>query len=540
MVDRTRIAAALAAGLCLLAGLGRGVESARAQSVEVDSLIRAGDEAARDSEHHRALRLYGQAVARDSSLAEALAAKIGRQHLWAGETEAAIRWLRRYRDNHPRQCDVWLDYALALSWAGRLGNATTSYQAVLEACPSHRNEARLGLARVRRWQEQLGKARRLYEDVRAAGAPDQQEAARVGLGLLSRSLFEPRRALTTFQRVLAEDSSAVAAVEGLAAAYMDLGLDDRAEEVLTSAAKRGLHSPGMEDARERLEARQSVSLETAGSRFSDSDGTDLTAGRLLLSVPVAFRTNVVVSGERLELTRSGAFSVWSPGVRLTHQFSAAWQLSTGGYWHQFEGGTRDLTTGWGTLAWTPSDRFRLEASGGRTWLPDNFAALRERVTGAYGSVQTAVGIGPYDVLELTGHLTRFGDERHRLRGTLQWSHRFEGVPRLTIRWPTTVLTYDNPFPFALWSPDFYVESGPGLSLYQRLGTNWHLNLFARGGVQRETGLDAQFLADLRGGLSWEYAPGSRLWIDASWSNSSVAGAQGFRRTAAEAGLAIAF
>lgn len=511
---------------------------ARAQDVSpaVDSLVAAADRAGRSDDHRLAIELYEEALRRDSTLGDALSARLGRQYLWSDRPEPAVEWLGRALEAHPDACDVRLHYGLAQSWAGRLRPAARTYREALEACPEQAREARMGFARVLRWQEQFREGERLYRQVaavEAGGAPDVS----IGRGWTSLALYEPRAARDWFSAAWAADSSRAGAPEGLAHAYLDLGLDDKAGAVLSEAHRLGLSSPGLDRAVRRQAARSRLGIETAGIRFSDNDGTDYSGGRFTVHLPLASRTDVELTGQRWEVSQADLFSAWSSGARLHHRFAAGWAITGGAERHYFgRGGGEDVTVGDGALVWTPGDRFRLRASGGRTWHVDNLAAVRERVVGPYAGLEMGVGLGAYDALILSGDGTRWSADHRRLRATLRWTHRFEGVPRFTLDWPTRVQLYDDPFPFALWSPERYLESGPGLHMYRSLGGGLGINLYSRVGVQTETGTDVDALFEGRGSLEWEFTAGSQLRLQGGWSNSSLAGASGFQRTSAEAGF----
>lgn len=343
-----------------------------------------------------------------------------------------MEWIGRAVDAYPDACDVRLHYALAQSWAGRLEPPARAYRTALEACPEQARGARLGLARVLRWQEQFREAETQYRRVAEAAEPEGDLESAIGRGWSALALYEPRGARDLFATAWAADSSRAEAAEGLAHAYLDLGMDGRAGAVLATARRLDLSSPGLHRAEKRRAARSSPGFETAGLRFSDNDGTDFTGGRFTLHLPLASRTDLELTGQRWEVSRSALFSAWSPGARL--------------------------------------------------------------------------------------------------------HHRFEGVPRLTLDWPSRMQLYDRSFPFALWSPERYVETGPGVHLYQSLGGGWGLNLFTRVGIQDETGSEPDGLFVGRGSLEWEFTAGSRLRLQGGWSNSSLGGATGFRRTSVEAGF----
>ena len=117
---------------------------------------------------------------------------------------------------------------------------------------------------------------------------------------------------------------------------------------------------------------------------------------------------------------------------------------------------------------------------------------------------------------------------------------FEGVPRLTAEWPTLVQRYDEPFPFGLFSPRRYVETGPAVNVYRRYRRHWNLSAYVRGGAQREDSASWRPLATARIAVERDLADRWALRASAAWSNSNLTSSGGFRRTSLALELAKRF
>jgi tetratricopeptide (TPR) repeat protein len=116
-----------------------------------DSLVSAGDVAARDSKPREAIDAYERAIVVDTSRRLALLSRLGKQYLWSDSPRQAARLFTDYLAAHPQSCDARLDLALALSWANALDSARVIYDDVAARCVYERGDARLGAARVLRW-----------------------------------------------------------------------------------------------------------------------------------------------------------------------------------------------------------------------------------------------------------------------------------------------------------------------------------------------------------------------------------------------------
>ncbi len=115
-------------------------------------------------------------------------------------------------------------------------------------------------------------------------------------------------------------------------------------------------------------------------------------------------------------------------------------------------------------------------------------------------------------------------------------HRFEGVPRVTIEWPSLYMRYDRGFAFNLFSPRRYVETGPAINVYRRFARYWNAAAYVRVGLQEEEALGWKNLAVVRLSLERDLHDVWALGGTLSWSNSNLASSTGFRRTAGSLNL----
>src|SRR5262249_35612504 len=157
-----------------------------------DSLVSAGDVAARDSKPRAAIDAYERAIVVDTSRRLSLLPRLGKQYLWSDSPRQAARLFSDYLVAHPQSCDARLDLALALSWANALDSARIVYDDVAARCVYDRGDARLGAARVLRWGNNFSEAERRYRAVMADGRDGDREQAAIGLAYLRLAQAEPR------------------------------------------------------------------------------------------------------------------------------------------------------------------------------------------------------------------------------------------------------------------------------------------------------------------------------------------------------------
>src|SRR4030095_12503717 len=145
------------------------------------------------------------------------------------------------------------------------------------------------------------------------------------------------------------------------------------------------------------------------------------------------------------------------------------------------------------VAVLPGDRHRVDFAAARLVIGDNVAAIQHRLTGAFGSVGVTERLTSGLSIALSADATRWSEENTRLRFRATPRLSFEGVPIVTLEWPTIYQRYDAPFDFRFFSPNEYVETGPALHVSKRVARVWYLSAYARGCGLRESGRSWQAL-----------------------------------------------
>lgn len=190
------------------------------------------------------------------------------------------------------------------------------------------------------------------------------------------------------------------------------------------------------------------------------------------------------------------------------------------------------------LAWLPGDRHRVDVSAARVVLSDNLPAIQQRLVGRFASIGLTERLTTRLSTAVSGDMTRWSEGNTRVRFRFTPRLALEGVPIVTLEWPTIYQHYDEPFEFRLFSPRSYVETGPALNVYKRVARVWYLSAYARGGALRETGRSWQSLGMGRASVEREVSAHWGVRVDGAWSNSNLAGSAGFERTTIGASLTV--
>ena len=517
--------------------------SVRAQDANVrarvDSLVHAGDLAAHDSKPVAAIAAYEQAIALDGTRRSTLLPRLGRQYLWSDRPHQAARLFKDYLAVNRGACETQLDLGLALSWANELDEARVTYDDVAAHCLYERGAARLGAARALRWDNKFSAAERRYRAIMADGSDGDREQAAIGRAYIRLARAEPRGALALADSLLATGSSDPSLVEARVMALADLGALGTAVDVVHAERAAGRGSASMDRLARGWEERARASF-TAGVRgFHDLDGTSYRAADLVSAAgPLALGT-VRVAGRAAEL-RGDSVELRSREVESSFDLrpARALALSARVGLREYDDTGFSPWDGEVNIAWLPGDRHRVDVSAARLLIADNVAAVEHRLTGKYGSVGITERLTSGLAVVLSGDATDWseGNTRVRLRATPRLS--FEGVPIVTLEWPTIYQRYDEPFGFRFFSPREYVETGPALNIYKRVAQVWYLSAYARGGGLRETGRSWQALGMGRASVERDVRSHWGMRIEAGWSNSNLAGSAGFRRASVGAGFTI--
>lgn len=525
-----------ALGLVVPAIVAAQSDSARARA---DSLVRSGELAAHDSKPREAIAAYEQAIAIDSGRRLALLPSLGRQYLWSDRPREAARLFTAYLAAYPRSCETRLDLGLAQSWANALDDARATYDTVAAHCLYERGAARLGAARVLRWDNRFSAAERRYRAIMADGTDSDREQAAIGRAYVRLAQGQPRSALAIADSLIAAGSRDPSLIEARVMALADLGALGSAVDAVRAERAAGRGSASMDRLARGWEERAHTSFTVGVRGFDDHDGTSYRSADVgTATAPLAFGTFRV--GGRAAQLEGDSVELRSREVEtsLDTRPARALAVSARAGLREYDDTGFSPWDGEVNVAWLPGDRHRVDFSGARLIIGDNVAAIEHRLRGTYASVGVTERLTTGLALVLSGDETWWseGNTRLRLRATPRVS--FEGVPIVTLEWPTIYQRYDEPFDFRFFSPKEYVETGPALNIYKRVASVWYLSAYARGGVLRETGRDWQPLGIGRASVERDIRSHWGVRVEGGWSNSNLAGSAGFRRASLGAGITI--
>jgi hypothetical protein len=515
--------------------------AARAQDARTvaDSLINAGDIAAHDSKALAAIAAYERAIVLDPDVRLALLPRLGRQYLWSDRPRQAARLFSDYLDVHPRSCETQLDLGLAQSWANELDAARATYDSIAAHCLYERGAARLGAARVLRWGNHFSAAERRYRAVQADGSDRDREQATIGLAYVRLAQARPRAALALADSMLAAGSRDPSLVEARVMALADLGAVAAAVDLVHAERAAGRGSASMDRLARGWEERARTSFTVGGRGFDDQDGTTYRAADLASAAAPLALGSVRMAGRVAELRGDSAELrsrevETSLDVRPMHAAAVSARLGL----REYEDTGFSPWDAEVNVAWLPGDRHRVDVTAARLVIADNVAAIQNRLVGTYGSIGITERLTSGLSLALSADQTRWSEDNTRLRLRATPRLSFEGVPMVTLEWPTTYQRYDTPFAFRFFSPEEYVETGPAVNVYKRVASVWYVSAYARGGALRETGRSWQALGIGRASVERDVSSHWGVRVEGGWSNSNLAGSAGFRRASLAAGLTI--
>jgi hypothetical protein len=493
-------------------------------------LIQAGDAAAAVDHHAEAIAAYEAAIAKQPALRTDLAAKLGRQYLWADKPARAVALLREYLKSHPGEEDVRFDYALALSWNNELGRAQAEYEQLETLYPDRRQQARLRRAQIYRWLDRQSAAAALYRKVVAEGNEAERRDARVGLAFVELEMDYNRGASNAFAAEL-ERGASPTIFEGSAISAYRLGDPGAARAVIGQAEAAGAVSRDLADVRRELQLRDHAAASPRATAFRDADGTTYRGSELAGSIGWmrSGRAEATFGSSSLERGADRIDDRWG-GLSIEHRFAPSFALVASGRRHDFDSVGFRPTTGELDLIATPTDRTRIDVAGARILIADNLAALQHQLAGNFASAGIDRRVTFRTSLSASADATRWNSGNQRQRFRVNVVHRFESVPRFTVEWPTLYQRYDEGFRFNLFSPRRYVETGPAVNVYRRFARYWNAAAYVRVGVQEEDALGWKGLGIVRLSLDRDLHDIWAMGAELSWSNSNLASATGFRRT----------
>lgn len=511
--------------------------STKAQTTE--RLVATADAAAAADRHAEAIAAYEAAIAQQPSLRGELNAKLGRQYLWADQTDRAVELLRDYVTVHPDDCDVRFDYALALSWNNDLRTARGEYQHLQHTCPARRQQARLREAQLNRWDDRQSAAAALYKQVLTEGNDAEREEARVGLGFVELEKDYNRSASAIFANEPAVLSATI--YEGSALAAVRLGDPESAATIIQRAEAANAAGKDLIDLREELRIRDHLAITPRLNVFRDADGTTYRGAEAggSLGWMRRGRATALFGTSTLTQGRETLDARWA-GASIEHRFTPALAVIAAGRGQAYESIAFHPITGELNVVFTPNDQTRFDAAAARILISDNVAALQHHLAGNFVSLGVDRRLTYLTTISLSADSTEWNTGNQRQRVRFNAIHRFEGVPRITVEWPSLYMRYDRGFAFNLFSPSRYVETGPAVNVYRRFARHWNTAAYLRLGAQREEGAEWQQLAIARLSIDRELHGAWAAGVNVSWSNSNLASATGFRRTAASLHLTRRF
>jgi len=504
-----------------------------------DSLVHAGDIAARESKPYEAIAAYERAIVLDRYRRLPLLPRLGRQYLWSDRPNQAVELFREYLALHPRACETQLDLGLALSWASQLEAARVAYDSVAANCVYERGAARLGAARVLRWGNHFAASERRYREIQADGSDLDREQAAIGIAYVRLAQSRPRAALALADSMIATGSNDRSLVEARVMALADLGALGAAVDLVHAEREAGRGSASMDRLARGWEERARTSFAAGARGFRDHDGTSYRAAELASGAAPLTLGAVRVAGRGAELRGDGvALRSREVETSLDLRLAPAVALSARAGLSAYDDIAFSPWDGEVNVAWLPGDRHRLDVAAARVIISDNVAAIQNRLTGTFGSVGISERLTSGLSLAVSADATRWSEDntRLRVRVTPRWS--FEGVPIFTLEWPTTYQHYDAPFDFRFFSPEQYIETGPAVNVSKRVARVWYLSAYARGGALRETGSEWQPLGMGRASVERDVASHWGVRLDGGWSNSNLTGSAGFQRTSLSLGVTI--
>ena len=504
-----------------------------------DSLVRAGDAAAQDAKPRAAIDAYERAIALDTSLRLTLLPRLGRQYLWSDRPRQAERLFSEYLAMYPRACETQLHLGLARSWADELDAARATYDSVAAHCVYERGDARLGAARVARWSNHLRDAERRYRAIQADGSDSDREQAAIGLAYVRLAQARPRAALALADSLIAAGSQDASLVEARVIALADLGALGSAVGLVHAERAAGRGSASMDRLARGWEERARTAITIGMRGFHDQDGTSYRAADLgSAAAPIALGA-IRVSARAAEL-RGDSVQLRSREAESSLDLRPlrALAVSARAGIRSYDEADFSPWDGELNVAWLPGDRHRVDVTAARLVITDNVAAIQHALVGSFGSVGLTERLTTNFALALSADETRWSEENTRLRLRATPRLSFEGVPVVTLEWPTIYQRYDTPFAFRFFSPKEYVETGPALSAYKRVARVWYLSSYLRAGGLRETGRSWQALGIARASVERDVQSHWGVRVDGGWSNSNLAGSAGFRRATVGVGLTV--
>jgi hypothetical protein len=502
-----------------------------AQTNSADDYIRQGNAAAHNDDHWGAIRNYEKAIEIDERLRDSLLYQLGQQYLWADRPANAARLLREYVGKNSHECPAKSTLALALSWANQLKKAEEEYRDIASSCPETKADAMLGEARALRWHDRFSESNELYRQVLLIGSDAQRNDAKLGLALIKLAQDQNRSARDDFRSLTSQAKPDPSAVEGLAVSDLHLGMPEQARRDLQLGTTGGARSRQLDDLSEHIRTINSPQIAPAFRFFHDADGTYYFGGEARSSFALTTRSTVAAFFTASNLSRDAvSINGSGGGLALDYRANESLAFHGEGRYTQYSGVNFNPVTGELDAIITPTDRSRFDVTVARITIWDAPTALQNHLAGTFGSIGLDQKITVQDQITAGFSVTGWNDGNRRLVFRLTPSHRFEGVPRITLSLPMLYQTYDHGFTFGLFSPTSYTEITPALDIHFRRARIWSFNIGGRLGGQKEAALEWKPIGAFHASVERDLKHGWGLKATVSHSSSNVASSTGFSRT----------
>ena len=502
-----------------------------AQSADVQALINDGNASAHRDDHAEAISDYQKAIKLDPSVRDSLLFKLGQQYLWSGQSKPAADLLGEYVQKNPADCSGKSTYALALSWSNQLKQAQKQYQDIRANCPELSIDAALGEARVLRWRDHNQAAAKLYQQVEHDGTPAQQNDAKLGLALTKLAEDDNRGAREDFRQLTSQPNPDPSAIEGLAVSDLHLGMPDAAVNDIHLGTDHGIHTSQLNDLSDHIQTLTEPSITPTFVFFRDADGTTYYGGEARGSFGWFPRTHVETFFGSSDLDgRYGPINGLWAGAALERRFSETISLRAEGRYNDFRDANFNPFTGEVDAVITPTDKTRVDLAVARIMIWDNQSALLNHLIGTFESGGVDQRLTNFDRLTLAVDATQWSTDNLRMRYRASPAHTFQGSPHITISFPFLYQTYNQPFPFGLFSPPTYVELAPAGDISFRKAHVWSFDFYGRLGAQKETNQPWKPLGTFQARVQRDIKNKWGLVATFAHSSSNVASSSGFSRT----------
>ncbi len=502
-----------------------------------DALANKGDRAA-------AIRMYESLLAKDPGNERDVTPRLARQYLWSDMAEKSLPLFRRAISTNADDCELRLDYATALSWSNHLKQSFNEYEGIGQVCPKYKTETLLGQARVLRWMDKPSASSEIYREL--LSDPKAKNSAKIGLVLNLQAEDRYRESRTVAQQALSAGIRDEALYIALAGNEVRLGDPAGALDVISDTPKQFASNRQLTDLHDYLLRRDNPTIDEHSANFHDRDGTSY------ISSETGFRTATFSNGisfsqgfsrlfgDTVQNSEGSVVADWTT-ASMEHRFSESLFLNGRLTSSRFRNvGGFDPYTGEVNAVITPQDRTRIDITGARILIADNYQALAHHLVGNFVSGGADIPAGVDWSFTGAVDFTHWSEGNNRMRYRFIPSYRVEGRPRITISVPMLFQTYDQGFDFNLFSPKRYFEIGPAVNLYIRKWHYWNFSAFGEMGVQHEFAQPWRPMGQVRAHADRDLWRHWATTASVAWSNSNVASPSGFERFSFEAGLSYRF